>query len=66
MAHRFGDRYVIDGKDEYLILMENCYNKAYEYALKCKSKKHLMNIQAGGKKPMLTNMTSLKWLGVLP
>jgi len=42
MAHRFGDRYVIDEDDRNLLLMEEYYMKCYQYALKCKSKKHLM------------------------
>jgi hypothetical protein len=42
MAHRFGDRYMIDDNEENLPLMEEYYLKAYNYALKCKSKKHLM------------------------
>ncbi len=42
MAHRYGDRYVIDKDRSSLPLMEEYYRKSYEYALACGSKKHLM------------------------
>ena len=44
MAHRYGDRYFIDNDEINLKLMEDYYMRAYNFALKCVSKKHLMTI----------------------
>ena len=42
IAHRLGDKSIMKNDLAFLVPMEQYYEKAYKYALKCMSKKHLM------------------------